>query len=245
MRDILGFASRTTFADSGLLDGLSDFHSHILPGVDDGLPTLPDALATLRAYAEWGIREVWLTPHVMEDIPNAPGPLRALFAQLEAATAAQPLPGCPSLRLGAEHMLDALFTKRLAEGDAMPIIDGRHLLVETSYYSAPFNFESLLSTITARGFIPVLAHPERYLYMRMADYESLRARGVLLQLNLPSLVGAYGDEAEAKARALLERGMYALAGSDLHRLDAFAAQMQTPVRKSLVRKIKETIAYTR
>ena len=73
---------KTTIEDSGLFRGYTDWHSHLLPGVDDGIKTFDDALHILRRYEELGVSHVWLTPHVMEDYPNRPADLRDRFAEL-------------------------------------------------------------------------------------------------------------------------------------------------------------------
>ena len=220
---------------TGLLDGWTDMHSHILPGVDDGVRALPHSLEILSFYEQAGIREVWLTPHVMEDIPNTPASLRERFAELQAA-----YEGPLALHLAAEHMLDNLFEERLAQGEVLPIgADGNHLLVETSYFNPPMDFHPLLERIKAKGWFIVLAHPERYVYMDDKDYRRLKEMGVKFQLNLPSLAGGYGKPAARKASALLRKGMYDCAGSDLHRLSAFRNALLVPF---LGRKERELLS---
>lgn len=80
--------------------------------------------------------------------------------------------------------------------------------METSYYNPPVDLSGVLERIKSRGYYPLLAHPERYMYMGRTDYERLRTRGIRLQLDLFSLVGLYGDDAREKAEWLLQRGMY-------------------------------------
>ena len=96
------FGRRRTLAEAGALTGMTDWHSHILPGVDDGLASIGDSLEALREYGALGIREVWLTPHVMEDMPNTTEGLRERFAELRAAYG-----GPVELHLAAEYMMDA------------------------------------------------------------------------------------------------------------------------------------------
>ena len=219
------FSRKQSLLEKGFLRGWTDWHSHILPGVDDGIPTLDDALAVLRWYAEQGVREVWLTPHVMEDYPNAPADLRARFAALQQAW-----DGPVVLHLAAEHMMDALFEQRLDAGEVLPIgQDADTLLVETSCFNAPMNLSALLDRIKKSGFRPLLAHPERYMYMRDSDYRRLHDAGVAFQLNLPSLCGSFGPQAARKAARLLKAGYYSFSGSDLHRLHSFQRAMQLPV----------------
>ena len=205
--------NRETFAESGILQGFTDWHCHILPGVDDGIRTMDEALQVLAEYGRLGVSEAWLTPHIMEDIPNTTDALRERFAELKAA-----YEGPVRLHLAAENMLDSLFEERFEADDLLPIgPQGDHLLVETSYFSPPANFHSLLGRIKSRGYYPVLAHPERYVYMDIGDYRALKEAGVRFQLNLPSLYGHYGEEAKKKAERLRKEGWYDFEGTDLHR----------------------------
>lgn len=206
------FKKRISLQASGIFQGFTDWHSHILPGVDDGVQTLDESLRLLAKYEELGIQEVWLTPHIMEDIPNTTGHLRACFANLQSAYT-----GKITLRLAAENMLDSLFEERLAKNDLLPLgNDGRHLLVETSYFNPPMGLQNILLRIKAKGYYPVLAHPERYMYMDKAYYAKLKNMGIRFQLNLFSLAGAYGKEVTRKALWLLRHGMYDCAGTDIH-----------------------------
>ncbi|MDE6271644.1 MAG: capsular biosynthesis protein [Muribaculaceae bacterium] len=202
--------------EAGLMESLTDWHSHILPGVDDGIPTMEKALEVLDAYEKMGVKKVWLTPHIMEDFPNETSFLRQRFAEL-----CLEYDGHIELRLAAENMLDSLFEERLEKNDFLPLGDeGKHLLVETSYFSPPMNFDELIDDIKHAGYYPVLAHPERYRYMNENDYEKLKRRGVILQMNILSIVGMYGETARKKAEWLLKKGMYNVVGSDIHRLSA-------------------------
>ena len=211
------FSHKVALEPSGYFRDWTDWHSHILPGVDDGIRTMEDALAVLSFYADIGVREVWLTPHIMEDIPNTPAELKSRFEELKTV-----YHGPVQLHLAAEHMLDNLFDERFAAGEVLPL--GEHedtLLVETSYFNPPMDMDGQLRRIAKGGYRPLLAHPERYVYMDMKDYRRLRESGVEFQLNLLSLTGHYGPEARKKAWLLLKEGLYCRAGSDLHRLHSF------------------------
>lgn len=190
----------------------TDWHSHILPGVDDGVATMEQSLAILKDYEATGLRKLWLTPHIMEDVPNTPESLRSRFAELQEA-----YNGPIELKLAAENMLDELFIERMQANSFMPIGDnGEMLLVETSYFTPPSNFEALLDEIKRKGFFPLLAHPERYRYLEFKDYLRLHEKGIRFQLNILSLQGFYGPTACDKAKKLLKKGLYFCAGSDLH-----------------------------
>lgn len=197
---------------SNLLTNFTDHHSHILPGVDDGVKKMEVSLNVLERYEQLGIAEVWCTPHIMEDIPNTTAGLQTRFAELCEA-----YQGPIKLHLAAEYMMDALFEERLEQGDLLTIgKEGNQILVETSYFTPPMDMDNLLHRIQQKGFYPMLAHPERYVYMHKERYTKLKERGIRFQLNLSSVAGAYGPEARDKSRWILKQNYYNIAGSDLH-----------------------------
>ena len=207
------FRKRQTLEESGFFRGFTDWHSHILPGVDDGVQSMDESLQILAEYERLGVKEVWLTPHIMEDIPNTTEELRDRFAGLKAT-----YQGSVMLHLASENMLDNLFEERLEKNDLLPIgKDGKHLLVETSYFNPPMGLNNILLRIKAKGYYPVLAHPERYLYMNENDYQRLISMGIEFQLNQFSLSGLYGKEVQKRAKALKRLGEYDYIGTDLHR----------------------------
>lgn len=216
-----------------MLVGFTDWHSHVLPGVDDGIKTLDESLELLKAYEAMGVRKLWLTPHVMEDYPNETRTLREKFDELKSAWS-----GGVEIKLASENMLDSLFEKRLQANDFLPIGDeGKHLLVETSYFDPPYAMDDMLEGIYSAGYIPVLAHPERYRYMEEYDYRRLKDMGVLFQMNYLSLVGGYGETAKKKAEWLLEQDWINMTGSDVHRL----AMVQSLIGKSPRKKSLESL----
>ena len=197
---------------SSLLTNFTDHHSHILPGVDDGVKKMETSLKVLERYEQLGIAEVWCTPHVMEDIPNTTAGLQARFAELCEA-----YQGPIKLHLAAEYMMDELFEERLEQGDLLKLGDeGNQVLVETSYFTPPMDMDAILRRIKQKGIYPMLAHPERYVYMNKERYKELKNNGIRFQLNLSSVAGAYGSEAKDKALWLLKQNFYNIAGSDLH-----------------------------
>lgn len=247
------FNKKTSIATSGILSGATDHHSHILPGVDDGVETLDEALRILSEYERLGVKAIWLTPHIMEDVPNTPEKLSARFNELKAAYT-----GNITLHLAAEYMIDNNLHKLIQEINSpslprgttrgsvvcddgyfstpkecpigatqvegvtfLPIgAKGNHLLVETSYFTPPMRMHETLRKIKSCGYHPLLAHPERYMYMKNDEYRQLREEGIKFQLNLVSLAGGYGRTVKKKAEWLLENRLYSVCGSDLHSEEA-------------------------
>lgn len=229
------FSEKVSVRDSGLLETFCDCHSHLLPGVDDGVEKVEETLEILHEWEAAGVKEVWLTPHIMEDIPNEPADLNVRFAELQ-----KQYKGGITMHLAAEHMMDGLFLRRLEADNVMPFGgDGTQLLVETSYYIPPMNMDDIIETIRKEGYDPVMAHPERYQYMERNDFRHWKRKGVLMQLNLPSLVGAYGPEVQQKAEWLLRENMYDLCGSDTHSMDQVELFLDGIISKKTVKQVRK------
>ncbi|MBD5172944.1 MAG: capsular biosynthesis protein [Bacteroidales bacterium] len=230
------FNSVPKMKDSDFFRGLIDWHSHILPGVDDGIRTMSESLAVLKSYEELGVKKLWLTPHIMEDCPNTPEKLNERFEELKSV-----YHGPIELRLAAEHMLDSLFEERLEKDILMPIGEEKeHVLVETSYVNPPYAMQEMIDGLKKKGYVPVLAHPERYRYMEKEDYLKWKEEGLLFQMNFMSLLGGYGETARKKSEWLLKEGMINMVGSDLHRkimLDN--ALIRSPKKKELLKLVTD------
>ena len=230
-------SSKVTVRESGILQGFCDCHCHLLPGVDDGVQAVEETWRILEIWQQMGMKEVWLTPHIMEDYPNMPTPLKERFARLTDAYT-----GSIMLHLAAEHMMDGPFLKRLNDGLVMPFgNDQDQLLVETSYYTPPMNMTETIERVKSSGYTPVLAHPERYQYMDRKDYLRWKGHGVLFQLNIPSLVGAYGLEVMHKAEWLLKENMYDLCGTDTHNTEQVEHFLESEISKKTIKRLSRIL----
>ena len=217
---------------SGILKGKTDIHCHILPGVDDGSPDIPHSLDLLDYMEEdLGFSAIWLTPHVMEANGNTPTRLRKRLIEL--------LPqykGKMKISLSSEYMMDSHFHEYFEAGP-LPLGD-HHLLVETSYVNGPNDLYDILLSVWHKDLKPLIAHPERYMYMGEEDYQHLKGLGYEFQLNLLSLSGYYGPRPKLVAEHLLEEEMYDNVGTDLHHLDCYEDYLY---RMRLTRKEIDTI----
>ena len=199
--------------NTSLLQDMTDLHSHLLPGVDDGFQTLERTQEALKYMASIGVKRVFFTPHTMADLENTAFSLRKRFEEVK-----EDLPVGIEVRLASEYMLDDQFSTRL---DDLLTIDRDKVLVETSYLASSPEMDQQLYQLRLKGFQPILAHPERYRYMKEADYARLKKEGVFFQLNLLSLSSLYGKEARMKVKWLLNKGYYDFVGTDIHRLRTF------------------------
>ncbi|MFT4031281.1 MAG: histidinol-phosphatase [Siphonobacter sp.] len=195
-----------------------DIHSHLLPGVDDGVSNWEETLQCLQQFVALGITKVVTTPHVSRDwFPNKKDNLLEGLEQLKALVIEHELP--IQVEIAAEYMLDDFFLELLENDQVLSFGVEKYVLIETGWSSAPFHLEDILFRMQAAGFTPVLAHPERYKYYQdfELELEKLRHLGCLFQLNLMSLTGRYGEQARRQARQLLGLNWVDFVGSDLHR----------------------------
>ena len=228
-------SSKVPVHKSRLLEGFRDCHCHLLPGVDDGVGKMEETMQILEEWEMEGVKEVWLTPHIMEDMPNKPSELQRRFTSLQDHYS-----GTIKLHLAAEHMMDGLFAQRLEADEVLPIGEqGTRLLVETSYYTPPMNMKVIIDNIKKKRYEPILAHPERYQYMEKDDYKMWKKCGVLFQMNLPSIVGAYGQGVQRKAEWLLKENMYDYCGTDTHSIDHVDFFLSAIISKKTAKKLKK------
>ena len=95
----------------------------------------------------------------------------------------------------------------------------------------------ILKRVKSKGYFPILAHPERYMYMDMDEYRTIKDMEVLFQLNIPSLYGAYGPEVQVKAEKLLNEGFYDLCATDLHRESSFLHMLEIKLKSKTIARI--------
>ena len=197
--------------------GAVDVHSHILPGVDDGVPNEEEAVKALTFLGDLGYKQAVLTPHVMAEYEgNRREALQKRFDEFTQTASQLPI----SLSLAAEYMVDDAFTSHAAEG-YLTMGRVKFVLTETSYYNVHPSHAQMLYHFSLEGYNPIIAHPERYQYASDRQYASWKRKGYCFQLNLLSLAGAYGEAAEEKALRFLDEEMYSFVGTDLHKVETF------------------------
>lgn len=193
-----------------------DMHSHLIPGVDDGVRELEEAVILIKGLQELGYEKIITTPHIYKEYyPNTQHTLAAGFAVLQQGLEEAQLD--IQVDYAAEYYMDEHFQELLENKQLLSFADSR-VLVEMSFFGAPPNLYELLFEIQTKGYRPIMAHPERYTYYggMMEKYEKLKDHGCWLQVNLLSLVGHYGPDAQKIAQNLLKAGLVDLLGTDLH-----------------------------
>lgn len=197
-------------------NGYVDIHSHLLFGLDDGAKTLEDTFSFVSQVQSLGFSKVITTPHIMEGLyPNSPLTILNKLEEVNQTLFKNNIEF--SIKAGAEYMMDHFFYENLKNAPLLTLKDN-WVLVEMSYLSAPVQLYEIIYELQVMGYQPILAHPERYLYYfkNLAEYDKLKKSGLYFQLNLLSLVGYYGPEAQSTGEKLLLRGMIDFTGSDIH-----------------------------
>ena len=193
-----------------------DLHSHLIPGIDDGSQSMEESLLLLKGMEKLGYEKVITTPHIMLDAyKNTSETIRNGLKTLQESAAKEGIE--IEIEAAAEYYLDDGFEELLKKGDILTI-KGKYLLFETSYFAKPMQLEEMIFSITSAGYIPLMAHPERYRYVKdlLKEYGRFKELGVMFQVNLNSFGRHYGKDAKYKANFLRKEGMIDFLGSDVH-----------------------------
>ncbi|MFV5688888.1 tyrosine-protein phosphatase [Flavobacterium sp. ZT3R25] len=222
-------------------DNHIDIHSHLLPGIDDGARTFDDTLRLTKALQGFGVSQFITTPHIIQQVwDNTQEQIQsnAKSTVLELRKKAITVP----FKAAAEYMMDDQFARLFQSHDLLTLKDN-YVLVEMSYINAPIQLYSILFDLQVAGYIPVLAHPERYLFYHnnLNEYVKLKTAGCLFQLNLLSVVGYYGTQITKIAEQLLQKGMYNYVGSDVHHNNHISSFNEKVKLKDIL-PLKEAIA---
>jgi tyrosine-protein phosphatase YwqE len=193
-----------------------DMHSHLIPGIDDGASSMTDSLTMIKELKEMGFQKIITTPHIKHDhyknnqeiilsgLDDVRRELKANNIDIE-------------INAAAEYYVDDIFMDML-ESNQLLTIHNNEVLIEFSFMFEPVNLMKTIFRIQTKGYRPIIAHPERYLYFhqRPETYNDLKDRGCLLQLNTLSLFGYYGKREQQMAEELLEENLYDYCGTDMH-----------------------------
>ncbi len=212
---IFGDKTRKKRAKTPVFSLFADVHSHLIPGIDDGCETLDESIEIIGELARVGYKKLIVTPHIICDIyPNSSETIVAAAEALKRDIEARKI--AIRIETAAEYYLDEGFASLLDAGDILTFGEN-YLLFETSYYHRPLYFEEMIFAMKGKGYRPVLAHPERYRYLKnTAAYRELKRLGVSFQCNIGSFDDGYGPHATSKAMTLAQNGMIDFLGSDVH-----------------------------
>ncbi len=210
------FNKQKTLLKDLLSSGYTDIHSHLIYDIDDGAKTADDTEFLTKSLIDFGADFFITTPHTIqfvwensrEDILQQHKISYKVLRERNINV---------TFKVASEYLVDESFVKRFKTEPLLTLKDN-YVLVEMSYINAPIQLYEIIFDLQVAGYIPLLAHPERYSFYHnnFSEYEKLKKAGCLFQLNLLSTVGYYGEPVFNVAKKLLNQGMYDFAGSDVH-----------------------------
>ena len=215
---------------------LVDVHSHLIPGIDDGSQSMKESIFLIKSLKDLGFKKLIITPHTMSHrFPNTSQIILLGLQKLKAEIKKQNID--IEIEAASEYYLDEHFSDLLTKRDLLTFGDN-YLLFEMSFALKPVNLEAIVFKIITAGYKPVLAHPERYLFMhRDLDlYAQLKELGVLFQLNLNSLSGYYSKPVQIIAYKLIKNGWIDFIGSDTHKekhIEHFSKNLNSTLLKKI------------
>lgn len=196
-----------------------DMHSHLLPAIDDGAKSIEESIELIKKFVALGYKKLITTPHVMSDFyKNTP---EIILGKLNTINEAIKKLGLEiEINAAAEYYLDEGFIDKLNAKEKLLTLEKskKYILFETSYMNASPHFDYAVFEMQSQGYHPVLAHPERYVYL-FDNFDKLKKwydKGVLFQINTNSLNGYYSSDAKRIAEKLIDNKMVNFIGSDCH-----------------------------
>jgi protein-tyrosine phosphatase len=212
---MFSFFSPKTTPDLSFLS--IDMHSHLLPGLDDGLQEIEQTITFIQELQQLGYKKLICTPHILSDVyANSPETILPKLDLVRLALKENNID--MQIEAAAEYMVDIDF-ENYVNADKPLLTFGKNLiLIEMSYVAASNNIENVIFNLRLKGMKPVFAHPERYNYYLgdIEQYERFIDLGCYLQINILSLLGYYGDAAKNTAQNLLKKNMVTFIGTDMH-----------------------------
>ncbi len=194
-----------------------DIHTHVLPFVDDGAKDIDASLRMIEESAAIGVKDLFCTPHYMKsrNYLSTAKANRQIYDNLLQVIEKQDIP--IKLHLGNEifYTIDSL--QDLRDGTVMPLGNSRLVLIEFSLSKDHEDLDEAVHNVTSLGYVPVIAHPERYDYLDLKhDYPILRKMGAMFQVNASSIIGKSGHDLQKRALYLIKKGYADFVASDIH-----------------------------
>jgi len=228
-------------------DGYVDIHSHLLPGIDDGSKDENNTISLINSLKGYGFSQFITTPHVLTGVWNN---TREGITAKETTTKQLLKDNNINnpFKAAAEYLMDDVFLK-LINNEPLLTLKDNYVLVEMSYLNAPLQLYDILYELQLKGYKPILAHPERYLFyhFKFEEYEKLKRVGCLFQINLLSVTGYYGKPVFEVCKKLLERDMIDFSGSDTHHerhIEAFKNPVLLKNSEALVRVLNKNSLFS-
>lgn len=209
-----------------------DFHSHILPNIDDGARSIEETFHLIKEAKEAGFEGIISTSHYIEDYYETNAPEREVWIKLIYEKLLEK--GLDiKLYLGSEIYFSPKIISLLEEGKACTINDTSYVLFELPMNVEPMNLYDIVYEMLQYKLVPILAHPERYSFVQKEPnlvYDLIQ-KGVLMQANYGSFIGQYGEKAKIIAQKFLEHNMVHFLGTDVHRENSIYSKVPTIIQE--------------
>ena len=206
------FSKKPILADL-IPEGFVDIHSHILPGIDDGAKDIKESISLISQMKKMGFSKIIGTPHTYQGLyDNTNESIKDSFDSLK-----KELKKDIEISYASEYMIDRSLLRRIEENSLLTLKE-KYVLIEMSFVSAPINLFEIIFQLQLKGYIPVLAHPERYIFYfnDFKNYSKLKSVGCKFQINLLSTTGYYGRNIVKITNMLLKNNLVDFVGSDIH-----------------------------
>ena len=217
-----------------------DMHSHLLPGIDDGVQTIAESLTCIKALQNLGYKKLICTPHIISDM--YPNDRETILPRLEETREALKENNIDiAIEAAAEYMVDLEMEKQVLSGEPLLTFGNNLILIEMSYVAPSPNIEQVIFQLRLKGLQPILAHPERYVFYHnnLDNYQRFIDLGCMLQMNLLSLLGYYGKQIKLVAEKLLKNKMIDLLGTDMHHQRHLMALMELSTKKEFYKLLED------
>lgn len=216
-----------------------DVHSHVLYGIDDGSKTKEESIEILKKLRTLGFTSVVATPHYIEgsayqaNHETKKNIMDDLFQEIKLRE------DLPNLYLGNEIYIFHEIEEAIKNNKIETMNHSRYLLIEFSFTTQPLNLEEFIFDLRKKGFVPIIAHPERYQYVQK-NPEIVRnwvKTGALLQGNYGSMSGRYGSAAKDIFQYLIYNGYYQFLGTDMHRSESSFYDKFHEIKEKIIKLI--------
>ncbi|MFH2140900.1 MAG: CpsB/CapC family capsule biosynthesis tyrosine phosphatase [Bacteroidota bacterium] len=197
----------------------TDLHSHLIPGLDDGSETIGESIEIIKRLSQLGYKKLITTPHVINNsYNNSNSEIHSGLEKLKKEIIRHEID--IDINAAAEYYTDFEFLDKIQKQDLLTFGNKKYVLFETSSLSISKLLFEAIFLLHTYGYVPVLAHPERYHYFHneFSFYHELKSKGVLFQMNIVSLLGTYSPGVKKNAEKMIKNNMIDFIGSDAHNI---------------------------
>lgn len=197
-----------------------DTHNHILFNIDDGCKTIDESIILLKQMEKLGFKKIILTPHYIKETKYIVNNIEKENKINELKEKLKEKKINIDLYLGNEIFITDNIIDLLKNNNASSVNKSRYVLIELPFENEIIGLTDILYELKYNKLIPIIAHPERYIYFQndIRKIDKLREEGILFQVNYASLLGLYGRKAKKTIKYLLKNGYVDFFGTDIHRI---------------------------